>query len=595
MQNAASFLRTLNALVLDEMLQILPFNDIVGLALTDKELLERITGQGDPPRTVEEHAVHRSGRAYAWSGILDRIGLEFGMHTDVDKCTHPNPAIRKKVAESMRRLLSNKTDHPNTLLHNRLDSVVRYNSVRPLGFPRTDANPTFLSDRYLNWRRTFTLFLLYWKLQLYGQNEDTDNDYFNAKKTLFGASYHSDIVKHGADIAHVANGSYVCSVTDHTPQSYASEELIVRTYGTKLPLDRGLTTTLLSEDPLHGVIEWKNDRTFVVHYIDPEGDGTGINKAVILRLPGSTFKTEYFEKNGVIDLCVVQLFGDVAIIWRFGFEPIVIALNDDPIGNVVSNFVGKNSNLLQNIGNEYNRLNANPYLFVGYKKSEGATLNRSAYYAPIEDLTVARVLHREQLLFKRVRTDETSRLELDIWKSPRVSRFRIVEDAKKILFTDIDKDQTFYAITTYFPMGEVGQSVGEDEGNATANNLVVTVAKFNKTKLLKRVTFVIAHRYESDDKFFQAGNAYGWTGGWTVERNNNLIKLQGKIAEPFSWDGTLPSEPTLVIDGSDNRITFYGRNTNLTSLRNSLLDSLTYSIDTYESPDSDEPQQTIIQ
>ena len=594
MQNAASFLTTLNALVLDEMLQILPFADIVGLALTSTEFLERITGRGNPPRTFEEHAIHRSGRAYAWPGILDRITRDFGMHTDVDKCTHPNPALRKKVAESMRRLLSNKTDHPDTSLHNRLNNVVRLNSDTEIQFPRTEETQTFSSDRYLNWRRTFVLFLLYTQLHESSQKQDPDNDYFTDKKSISDGHYPLDNVKHGVVVASIDGLLYVVSVADYVPRSLPLE-IPIRVFGTEIRVSRDSNDIYLFKKPLYGAVQTKYmgpGYTYTVYYISPQSDGNSVVTKSFPKLDGD-MTISYFEKNGVTDLCVVNFINDSVIVWFTTNDPIVITLDTrfeiNSLGSVDNVAKQKLVGLAQNVSDKYGKLNANPYLFVAFAKSLRGTVERHAYFSPIDDLNDTRILNREQLLFKRIIGDETSRMELGVWKSTGINSFSWPSRVKNILFTEIDKTQTFFVVTTYLPLRERYSPASNNESDAITNNLVITVAKFNKINLLKRVTFVIAHRNESEDRFFELENAT-WR---EMQRNNNLIKLTAlnESTSPFG----LPSRVTFVIDASDNRITFYERFNYKPSMTNNMLDSLTYSIDTYESPDSDEPQQTIIQ
>ena len=157
----STFQTTIVGSVLEHVLSLCAFDDISSLALVNKRYLHTITGVGMIPASDEEHVVHKSGCGYAWSGLMDRIGYDYGIHTDVNQCSHPNLAFRTAVARSMRDFLSNKscTTGENT---GKLDNLVKRLTGDKVVLPKIPENSDqFVNDKYLNWRRTRALFRMF--------------------------------------------------------------------------------------------------------------------------------------------------------------------------------------------------------------------------------------------------------------------------------------------------------------------------------------------------------------------------------------------------------------------------------------------------
>ena len=596
MQIAAEFITGMSSLAFNELVANLPFTDLVALARTNRELYERLTGGFKPPTDPEQHAIHSSGRAYAWQGLLDKLGNEFGIHTDPDNCQHPNPALRKKVAKSMRQYINNDTNNPVPVLRNELDQITAQ-------FYETRVTPTggnnsglYSEARYLNWRRTVVLFRLLVALTNAFEGRLQWSPSKKPSLRFDNSAFWGVVVRSGSN----NTDAEMLVVTDfvNIPTVLANTKLVTNKIVFPKRYD---VIEQIGSNKSGCIFFYRATGTFEnlwgIEYVDPNGSGdeTLIEKGLLLE--NVHFAAQYVNRSD-------QDRNDVDIVF-------MLTLKQNGIdfygwwtpGKSVQMIVGENfvlppvneSDLATWYSREPNvtvaRVNLNmfefpigpnPYVAVFSRISDG--VNTVTSYLPVKSANDRlKPLFRSQRWFVKNVNSSSSSIT---FSDPRNAPFVYNRMRRYCMFTPIERDQTFwFASKRSFTNVASGDSYAE----FVNTNIIIDVAKFKRDKLQKRLSFVIGNKAYITGENRQS-HMLGFLKAMFIADNKIYLGATGLDEATDSYYTTF-----IIIDVETQRITEAFLNPSDSNDYSNNFQSLTLSVDDYTLSYDDANRQRRVQ
>ena len=593
MQSGAEFITSMSSLAFNELIANLQFTDLVALARTNRELYERLTGGSQPPNTPEEHAIHKSGRAYAWQGLLDNLGDAFGVHTNPNNCRHPNPALRKKVASSMRQYINNDETNSVFLLRNELDQITAqfYDAdVRPNS---GNNSARYSASRYLNWRRTVVLFQLLSKLEKTAhQNTHVGIMRDLDKKTLLlGERLIS--VWGVLTISDTSDGpTRMFTITDfvNIPKPLHQSKLAQR------------QLILLKKDEHHRQIGnptfgcfFEDSENIVmitkrgIVYVEPSGTGDEIRIEKVVP-PNMFLEVMYINQN-------TQDTNDVDIVFPLYFVGEAQGCGFWTPGKSVQLIIGSNSTLPPSNRSElaawYKReaivkthlidfdrfqftTTPNPYVAVFRLTSSEDKLKTSLAYLSVGNTgsQMQQLFRRQELFIK----DTNSRGPAVTLSNLPDAPFEYDQMDVSFKFTPIEKNHTFWylQLRVFRSYKNTAHRYG-----FWVTNIVVDAAKFVHDELQQRLSFVVGNKsYVSgqDDAYHMFENDP------IMPFHKGLLYVVGQGYNDDSHYMVIDLEKATIVESL-----FY-RNGNDTSSQN-----LVVAVDDYTLPDNDANRQRRVQ
>ena len=502
MNLSSLFETTMRGAVLCEVLQYLDFREICSLVLTNKSFLQMITGLAYVPSNDNEHARTKNGSGYVWSGIVDKLCNDFGIHTDSNLCTHPNPFMRTFVSHNMREVLSNDkisfedrlTSKPRYVDH-LLDTITRSVLKKEFETPVAIKGREFDETRFLNWRRTVVMFHLWCQLHILRETQYHPKIAYskNELQMFIGEAIVS--AKHGVVTEVYDTFIYMWCVTRFIFDNHCNLHRAMRVNH----ID-GLH--FLDEYTLNNYRSHQSDTFrhtmdyYSLRYIEPNSDFLRMQSTE--RVPTSVYvdsmdwiddrdsPDDALHVNVCIKMFAKGVHGDILFLWTPGASVICLADRrdaDDDFCKTIIRDVCKHETVsdVRCYTSPSDILCCNYYLQLTKQKT--AQLENQPTYKFTATQNPGIVVDEFQKPSFLVWNSDTNRPQIQSWESYFPEQM-VSNYVTQSLSTNIDRNQMYCCVTLDFYF--------HTSTSRTGDNVVYNLVLCQKTKVIKKMTIILA-------------------------------------------------------------------------------------------------------